>query len=112
MPDFNQFQFSKYTDGTIRVGIVPPTAIGGWDLRFQLKKEFDGYSGLVNKYVGSGLDGTSGISIVSSGNGTLDISITRADTSGLPYGVYAFTVDRTSSGYFTPLSIGQVILTP
>lgn len=112
MPDFSTFKLSKYTDGTITIGIDPPTAIGGWDLRFKMTKEFNGVSGLVNKYVSSGLNAASGMSIVSSGDGVISIDINKADTSGLDYGNYAFVVDRYSSGFSTIVSNGYVILTP
>lgn len=105
---------AKFEDGILTVSLSPPTAIGGWDIRFHSQKRFGTItSGAVIKSCSSGFGaGQSGITVVNSGQGIMNIRINEANTSGWEFGNYAATVQRFSSGFRTVLSQGFLILYP
>lgn len=114
MPTLADFSLAKFQDGVLTIGLAPPTAIGGWDMKFTLQKRLgSASSGLVNKSYVSGLtNGASGITITNSGQGTVNIAIKGADTSGLEFGNYAYTFSRTNSGHQDLLAEGYLLLMP
>jgi hypothetical protein len=112
MPTNTDFQLAKSEDGTLTVYMAPPTAVGGWTVEFRVQKYFGDSSGLIRKYLASGLNGASGITVTNSGQGTFAIDLQSINTSGMSFGNYAYTVERTDSSQRTILSLGYMILTP
>lgn len=114
MPIQADFVLAKFEDGVLTISMVPAVAIGAWDIRFQLNKNFGmgQGSGLINKSCCSGFNGVSGITVTNSGQGTFNVSIQGINTSGLDYGNYAYTVQRYNSGFSTVLSRGYLLLEP
>lgn len=112
MPALADFNLYKYEDGLLTVPLRPPAAVGGWDIRFTvtLRQGADS-SGLIVKSVASGYGGgASGISVLNSGQGVLQVTIRAQDTSGLQPGPYAFAIERLDSGSRTPLTRGFLLL--
>lgn len=112
MPTNTDFQLGKMEAGTLTVYMAPPVAVGGWTVEFKVQKYFGDSSGLIQKYLASGLNGASGITVTNSGQGVFAIDLQKINTSGLPFGNYAYTVERTDSGQETILSIGYMLITP
>lgn len=105
----------KREDATIGISMTPPLPLGGVDLQFLVTHRFGGgsvNSGLILKSVASGYNGQSGITITNSGAGNFNVSINSLDTSGLEFGNYAYSAERTSSGQQTLLSTGFILLMP
>ena len=113
MPILVDFPWAKYDDGTLVIQMSPPTAVGGWDVRFRVTKRFGATSGVMpDKFSASGYTGVSGVTVAESGIGVFQIALGSTDTSGLPYGAYACQFARTTSGSYTTLEEGYMILTP
>jgi len=111
MPVYSNFGLARYEDGILSISMIPPTAIGAWDIRFQLTKYFGCLSGLAEMTVTSGYgNGVSGITIANSGQGIMQIQVVGVNTSGLDAGNYAFTVQRYNSGFRTLISKGFLSL--
>lgn len=107
------YSLVRFEDGTIQVGMQPPVNISAWNLQFQLLRRFGGVSGLITKSAASGFGGgQSGITIMSSGQGTFSVQIRSQDTSGLDPGVYAYGIQRLDSGFQTTLVKGYFNLLP
>lgn len=100
------FGFVRWDDGILQVNLEPAVAIGGWSIEFEALQHFGGSSGLIVKSVAPGFNGASGITITDSGQGRFNVAIGSANTSGLPFGNYAYTVTRTDSGSRTTLTRG------
>ena len=115
MPVQADFQLPQFSDATFLVNLAPPVAIGGWSLRCLVAKRFgDEYvSGLITKSCASGYGaGQSGITILNSGQGRIQINLVARDTSGLTWGGYQYAVERLDSGSRTILTQGQLLLAP
>ncbi len=110
MPVFKNFTLYKEQDAVVGVAIEPATPIGGWSLRFRVKTHSDSTSGVIEKFVSSGLNNLSGINVTDSGQGTIAVDITSADTSGLKPRTYFYELRRTDSGEESPLTKGQLLL--
>lgn len=99
-------------DANYRVGVAPPTPIGGWTIEFNMYARIGGEP-IVTLYTASGYNGASGLSIANSGDGILDIPLyLRSYLSGRDFGNYPYYAKRTDSGYVTNLVEGYVIYTP
>lgn len=106
MPLVKNFSLPLYENGTIVIGLTPATAIGGWDIRFQMMKAQGGTS-LLTKYVSSGFTSyVSGMTIINSGEGRIGLRFYPAEVSGLDPGNYFYRIDRTQSGFSTGLVEG------
>lgn len=102
--------FSK-EDCAVTVSLAPPTSIAGWAIEFSMQRYFGPtQSGSLLKSCASGYSGVSGIIVTNSGQGVISIDIDSRDTSGLPFGNYAYNVTRTDQR--TVLSIGFVLVGP
>ena len=112
MPVYTEVTVTRYDDGVLTIGLAPPTAIGGWDISFEVEKRFGGTSGLIVKSIASGYNGQSGITITNSGAGIFTVSITSPNVSGLDYGAYAYQACRLDSGFITTLAEGYINLIP
>jgi hypothetical protein len=112
MPILADFTLCRYEDGSLVVSLAPGTNIGGWSMRFALQHRFGGISGIIEKWMASGYYGVSGMNINNSGQGVFNIGVNSADTSGLDFGNYAYTVERLDSGFRTILTEGYLQLTP
>lgn len=107
------FSLYKNEDATITIYLSPPTATGGWTVEFRMQKYFgDTQSGGLLKSMASGFNGTSGIQITNSGQGIFAVDIDSRDTSGMNFGNYAYTFERTDSNQKTVLSLGYGIVGP
>jgi hypothetical protein len=107
--------FSLYSreDCTLTISMTPPTAIGGWGIEFRMQRYFgDTQSGGLLKSVASGFSGASGITITNSGQGIFAVDLQAGNTSGLPFGNYAYTAERVDAGQKTVLSIGYALIGP
>lgn len=110
MPIIADYTIVRGEDGAINLDMTPPTAIGGWDVRFYCTKRFGGVSGLITKSVASGYNGASGITVTNSGQGQMRINLNSADTSGLDIGNYSYKVERLNSGFVSCLSQGYMLV--
>ena len=107
------FPLNRFEDGVFVVSMSPPQDISNWSLRFFMQHRFGGVSGLIQKYAASGYGGgVSGITITNSGQGVFNIAFRSVDTSGLEYGNYAYTVERTESGHRQILTEGYMNILP
>ena len=112
MPISTDFELARYADGTLVMPLTPPTAIGGWTVRFQIYKRMGGSTPLVTKWAASGFgNGVSGITITNSGQGVLSVPINSSgDMSGQDPGNYFYQFDRLDSGASTPrMADGYII---
>lgn len=112
MPVIVNITISRYEDAVLTIGLEPPTPVGGHTIQFQTLRAFGGVSGLINKYVASGLNNQSGINITNSGQGIFNVRINELDTSGWNYGNYAYQVKRLDSGFATVYTEGFINLVP
>ena len=110
MPVYADWSLVRYEDGTLTITLVPQVNIAGWNMRFLVQHRFGGTSGLIEKNVASGYSASSGITVNNSGNGVLSVAIRGADTSGMEFGNYAYTLERMDSGFRTVLSEGYLQL--
>ncbi len=106
MPVISDFVLGLGEDGVLTVSLAPPTAIGGWDIEFLQSRHCGSASGIITKYVGSGFNGASGITITNSGYGVMQIALFAREMSGYDPGNYAYQVLRLTSGSRTVLSEG------
>lgn len=106
------FSISQYEDQALNVAVAPPVSISGWNVQFGVTKRFGGGSGLITKSMASGYNGTSGVSIVDGAAGIYNVTLNSADTSGLPYGNYAYQMQRLDSGFRAVLSEGYMLVVP
>ncbi len=104
------FSLARYSDGQITISIAPPTAIGGWAIQFDLTKRFGSDDPIVSKYVGSGTNATSGITITNSGLGILSVRMSPFEVSGMDPGNIAYRLLRTDSGFHSELVVGYRIM--
>ena len=88
----------RMEDGLLVISLVPPIPIGGQSWQFEVLNRFGGVSGRIIKSMASGHYNVSGMNIVNSGQGVMNVAINSVDTSGLQWGNYAFTVTRLDSG--------------
>lgn len=112
MPIISDFGLGQQEDGTLSIGLTPPTVISGWSLRFFVTKRFGGVSGLIQAYAASGFNNVSGINVVNGQQGIFQVSIPSVATSGMDAGNLSYTIARLDSGSRTILSEGYILLTP
>jgi len=92
--------------GVLTIEMIPPTAIGGWSLDFYLTKRFGSQTYLIHNSVASGYNGASGITIVNSGAGIMNIVNLAINMSGQQPGNFAWSLQRTNSGFQTEVAKG------
>ena len=112
MPIIQDFTLNQNEDGVLSIAMSPPMPIGGWSLQFTLTNRANGTSGLVQKYVSSGYNGMSGITVTNSGIGLFSVNLYAAETSGFNYGNYFYLVHRYDSGIMTNISEGFRLVCP
>lgn len=112
MPILQDFTLGVNEDGTLSIPMVPATPIGGWTIQYNMMKYFGGVSGIATKYLSSGFNGASGITVTNSGQGIFNVSLFASDTSGLQFGSYAYTITRTDSGSHTNICEGWRLAVP
>lgn len=110
MPIYTDFPVRRGTDMSITLSITPPASIAGDSFHFEVTRVPDGSSGLINKWLSSGLSAASGITITQSGQGMVSIALVPRDTSGWDIGPYAFKYKRTSSGRETVATEGYLLV--
>lgn len=121
------FYSAQFSDGTLTVTMSPPTPVGNWTVRY---REFVHHGGgqplilasgqqsgllqadLITKWCGSGTGGgDSGITVLNSGNGIFRVSLPASELSGRDPGAYAYSFERTDSGYHKALREGYRLVT-
>lgn len=127
MPIYVDYEMARYSDGVVSIGMSPPQPIGGWTIRYREFVNFGGGQPLVlesgqssgrldvnkvEKWVSSGLNGQSGITITDSGVGIMTIRVYESEVSGRPYGAYAYQLERLDSGSLCVLAEGYRLHTP
>lgn len=107
-----QQSFAWYisSDGLLTINISPPAPVGGRSLQWSVLNQQYGISGLIQKYLSSGYNGASGISILNSGQGVLNIHINGSDTSGWQAGCYFHQLVATDSGLSVTMLTGNFLL--
>ena len=110
MPVFSSFGSIRLEDGVITIGLAPPAAVGGWNVRFGLALRFGGTEFAVKTSASGYGGGQSGVTVLDSGQGTWQIPINSADTSGLDAVNLAGTMVRLDSGNRTDIWNGFVVL--
>ena len=104
--------FVKFDDGILVVTLQPSIPIGGQNYQFECQNRFGGVSGRIVKSMASGRYNVSGMNIVNSGQGVMNVTIDSANTSGLQYGNYAFTIQRLDSGNRSTVTEGYILILP
>lgn len=103
------FTLPLQNNGILTVPMTPPTAVGGWSLTFVMNRNYGMplTSGLVTKSCASGYgNGVSGITVINSGQGIVQVAFNPAEVSGLPFGNYACRMERTDPGLETTIYEG------
>lgn len=110
MPSEQMLRIIRAQDLTFKARMQPPQDISGWTLAFRVRDSLGGTSVIYKTTAG-------GIAIDEAGQGTISISLARADTSSLTPSKdlaagkgYVWEIRRTDSGYETVLARGQLIL--
>lgn len=111
MPVIADFTLVQLEDGIMTVTMRPPVAVGGWTCQFAFMRRFGGTPFAI-KYLASGYNGASGITITDSGVGRFAVRINSVDSSGLDPVNVACKFDRIDSGFRTTLYEGYEVLTP
>lgn len=106
MPIVTDYSLARSETGTLTVSMIPPTPIGGWTLEYRLTKRFGSSDYIILGSVTSGYNGVSGITVVNSGNGIVNITNQPAFVSGKTPGNYAWQLVRTDSGMATEIAKG------
>lgn len=110
MPVIIDFQLGKFENGVLVVEMHPPTPIGGWGIQFDLCHRMGG-TAVVTKSCASGYgNGVSGITVISSGDGRLQVSLLPSEVSGLNAGNYYYRVFRTDSGVASDVTTGYRLM--
>ena len=97
--------------------MTPPVPVGGWSLVYNQSLRTGGIP-TVTKSVASGyapaISGavTSGIQILSSGQGVISVQLFTAEMSGQQYDAYAYSVQRTDSGFQSIVAEGFRLYVP
>jgi hypothetical protein len=111
MPIYTDYDLVRYSDGQLTIALSPPTPIGGWTVLYEETRRFCGTSG-IQKWLASGFNGVSGITVVNSGEGVIRVQINSTDSSGRNPGSYAYTITRMDSGHRTTLAEGYHVMGP
>lgn len=112
MPVHLDFGFSRFEDGALIIELAPPVAVGGWPVEFVVEKRQGSASALRILSAASGFNGTSGVTVVNSGQGVFRVAYQSIYTSGTDFGNYAFSLSRLSSGARTKLTTGFFTVNP
>ena len=95
--------FKRGQDLKIRASMSPSKSVSGYSLTFTVKDSIGGTT-RITKTVGSG------ITVINSGKGIVDISLGASDTSALSVQRYVWDIRRTDSGYNRELAGGELSL--
>jgi hypothetical protein len=112
MATLQDFSIDRGEDATVRIVLSPPTAIGGWHIRFLATRRFGSLSGIFSRECASGYNGVSGVTVINSGTGVFDVRIDSVDTSGRSFANIVHCTKRLDSGHVTPLVEGFISLMP
>jgi hypothetical protein len=113
MPSQMDFSSAHYADGILTMSLAPSANIGGWNIRFQVLKRFEGAVPIVTRYAASGYGGgQSGITVTNSGQGVMNITLASQDFSGYSPGLFTYGIERMDSGSRTMLTYGFINVTP
>lgn len=107
------FSLPWYQDAIIQFQLSPATSISGWGIRLDLMYRFNSSNPIISKYLSSGFtSGQSGMSLWNGATGVFNTSFNSSDISGVNQStdVLAYLVERTDSGYVTPLVAGYRLL--
>lgn len=103
MPLESDFLLQRDENGNVIITLTAPSPVGGEYLRFQMTKRFGSDTSIYSAYSNSGVDGVSGLSILDSGQGKVQISFEPSYVSGYEAGNYACKLQRLSSGRWTKI---------
>lgn len=103
------FPLAVNEDASVTIPLTPPTAIGGWDLRFQVGPRPGFVSGYLTRSTASGFNNVSGVNIVNSGAGIFEVDLRSSDFSGLDQGAFWWQAERLDSGSRTVLANGWLL---
>lgn len=107
MPLYSDFNLAAYADGTLTIQLTPATNISAWAVEYYQTKRFGNLSGTIVKSMASGFAaGESGITIVSSGQGTFNVNLWHGEMSGRDPGNFAYEARRTNSGFHSIIARG------
>lgn len=109
MPALADFVLS-YEDGALNISMTPSIPIGGLNFQFVMMKRFGSPTPILIKSMISGYYGVSGMDIINSGLGVMRVLLSAMEVSGLPFGNYAYQVQRLDSGSITTISEGYRLL--
>lgn len=112
MPNQQDFGLCRFEDGILTISIIPAIPVGGLDVHLTVAKHFGSTSGVILKSMASGFYNVSGLTILNSGQGIIQANLNSPDTSGLPYGNYAFEVRCYTSGRNTDYTQGYFTVNP
>lgn len=110
MPPEQTIRIIRAQDLTLRGYLSPPQDITGWTVTFEVEDKLAG-AAVITKTVGSG------ITLTDTGKGILEVTLAKADTSGLTVSTslaagkgYVWEIKRTNAGNNLVLARGQLIL--
>ncbi len=127
MPVYTDYEMAKFSDGVLTLQMAPPQPIGQWTIRYREMVHFGGgqpyvlasgqasgliVRNLVEKWTSSGMNNVSGINIIDSAAGILQVRVYEAEVSGRQYGSYPYMVERLDSGSATIIAEGYRLYVP
>ncbi|RJQ24605.1 hypothetical protein C4577_07490 [Candidatus Parcubacteria bacterium] len=111
MPVYTNISVTPLSDFTVQTQVNPITAIGAWNIQFQVTNRAGGISGLITLSTNSGyINNVSGGTIVNSGNGIFSFTVSGGSMSGFQPGAYFYNIQRLGSGVTTELSLGYLLI--
>lgn len=110
MAEITNFSYTRFEDGALIYMLTPQAPIGGLSLKWCMSDRFGSEEPFVVKYLSSGLNGASGISVTNSGQGVFTVTLNSVDTSGLEAKNYATWAVITSSGRYKEVAKGFLVL--
>ncbi len=108
MPTTLSFSSVLFADGILILDMTPPVSVTGWAGEFVITKRKNG-TPLITKMFASGyIAGQSGITVVDSTIGRFQIVLDQVDKSGMDFGNYFASFNRTNSGLQDVLAEGYI----
>lgn len=113
MPIQQDFSVSQWSDTSVTLVLNPPAPVGGLTIEMFSTPRLGGTDRVFTKSVASGFNGASGITILNSGEGILEIRLdVSKDYSGRNPGNYAWKARVLTSGLNVDLGDGLISVNP
>lgn len=113
MPQYQDFSFDAGTDNLCLVQLLEPQDVSTWSVTFTAWKRFGGVVPLIQMGLtplSGQINGTSGITLLNSGQGAWQLYFQSLFTSGFQQGNIAYKYSRIDSGHHVDLAVGYLLL--